>query len=114
MLIISSLAPVFFAEPVADDFGRAIVVDVPQHVRWFYFHWSGRWAAIGLEAYLLSKLPMLAVYSGILWGLQVVHFLALLAFWRMLVGISLRGRLGLALGSFVFLLAGYPAPGETV
>ena len=48
--------------------------------------------------------------------IPVVHFVALLAFWQMLVGsaVSLRGRLGMALGSLSFLLAGYPYPGETV
>jgi len=115
-VLIPALALVFFAEPVADDFTRAIVVDVLQHVRSVYLHNSGRWAAFGLGAFLLSKLQTLSVYSRILWGLQVVHFLALVAFWQMLVGsaISLRDRLGLALGSFVFLLAGYPEPGQTV
>ena len=72
-VLIPALALVFFAEPVADDFGRAVVVDVPHFVRTDYFHWSGRWAALGLEAFLLSKLPMLSVYSGILLALQVVH-----------------------------------------
>ena len=115
-VLIPALALAFFAEPFGDDFARALVVDVPHFVRTDYFHWSGRWAALGLEATLFSKLPMLSVYSGILLALQVVHFLALLAFWQMLVGsaTSLRHRLGLALGSFVFLLAGYPEPGETV
>jgi hypothetical protein len=73
-------------------------------VRTDYFHWSGRWAALGPEAFLLSKLPMLLCNSGILLALQVVHFLALLAFWQMLVGsaTSLRHRLGLALGPLCF------------
>jgi hypothetical protein len=115
-VLIPALALVFFAEPVGDDFAHAAVVDVPHFVRSVYFQWSGRWAALGLEAFLLSSLPVLTSYSGILWGLQVVHFLALLAFWHMVVGsaVSLRGRLGLALGSYAFLLAGYPEPGETV
>jgi hypothetical protein len=113
---IPTLALVYFAEPVADDFVRAAVVDVRQYVRWTYSHWSGRWAAVGLEALLFSKLPLLSIYSAILWGLQVVHFLALLAFWHTVVGstISLPGRLSLALGSYVFLLAGYSDPGQTV
>jgi hypothetical protein len=115
-VLVPALALVFFAEPVADDFERAISVDVPHAVAWAYSHRTGRWAEVGLDVFLLSKMPMLSVYSGILLGLQVVHFLALLAFWQMLVGsaISLRGRLGLALGSLAFLLAGYPYPEETV
>jgi uncharacterized protein DUF6056 len=115
-VLVPALALAYFAEPVADDFARATVVDVPKFVGSYYVHWSGRWAAVGLEAFLLSMLPMLSVYAGILWGLQVVHFLALLAYWHMLLGkvISLRHRLGLALTSFVFLLVGYPNPGETV
>ena len=113
---IPTLALVYFAEPVADDFVRATVVDVRQYVRWVYSHWSGRWAAVGLEALLLSKLPLLSIYPVLLWGLQVVHFLALLAFWHIVVGsaMSLTGRLSLALGSYAFLLAGYPDPGQTV
>jgi len=113
---IPALALVSFSEPVADDFVRAVVVDARQYVQWVYSHWSGRWAAIGLEAILFSQLPLLSVYPVILWILHAVHFLGLLAFWHTLVGtaISLRGRLGLAVGSFAFLLAGYPEPGETV
>jgi Family of unknown function (DUF6056) len=89
---------------------------VRQYVRWVYTHWSGRWAAFGLEALLLSKLPVLSIYSLVLWALQVVQLLGLLAFWHTVVGstISLPGRLTLALGSYAFLLAGYPDPGQTV
>lgn len=115
-VLVPALALIFFAEPVADDFERAISVDVPHAVASAYSHRTGRWAEVGLDAFMLSRLPMLSVYSGILLGLQVVHFFALLAFWQMLVGnaISLRGRLGLALGSLAFLLAAYPYPDETV
>jgi hypothetical protein len=115
-VLVPALALVFFAEPVADDFERAISVDVSHAVASAYSHRTGRWAEIGLDSFLLSRLPMLSVYSGLLLGLQVVHFFALLAFWQMLVGsaISLWGRLGLALGSLAFLLAGYPEPSETV
>jgi Family of unknown function (DUF6056) len=115
-VIIPALALIYFAEPMGDDFVRALFVDVPHEVGRFYFHLSGRWAATGLEAFLLSKLQMLSVYSGILWGLQVVHFLALLSFLQMVVGesVSLRGRLSLALGFFAFLLTGYPSAGQTV
>jgi hypothetical protein len=62
---IPTLALVSFAEPVADDFVRAAVVDVRQYVGWTYSHWSGRWAAIGLEALLFSKLPLLSIYSAV-------------------------------------------------
>lgn len=107
---------VFFAEPIADDFAFASTVDVRGTVESLYFGWSGRWASHGLEALLLSKLPMLSIYSGILWGLHAVHFLGLFYFWHMLVGsaVPLRRRLSLALASYVFLFAGYPEPGETV
>jgi hypothetical protein len=85
-------------------------------VQWTYSHWTGRWAALGFQALLFSRLPLLSIYPAILLGLQLVQFLAVLAFWHTLVGsaVSLRARLGLALGFFAFLHAGYPAPGETV
>jgi hypothetical protein len=110
------LVLVFFAEPIADDFWFAGSADVRAAVETLYAGWSGRWASHGLEALLLSKLPMLSAYSGILWGLHAVHFLGLFYFWHMLVGsaVRLRRRLSLALASYVFLFAGYPEPGETV
>jgi hypothetical protein len=107
---------VFFAEPIADDFWFANAVDVRSAVETLYLGWSGRWASHGLEALLLTKLPMLSIYSGILWGLHAVHFIGLFYFWHLLVGsaVPLRRRLILALASYVFLFAGYSEPGETV
>jgi hypothetical protein len=95
-VVIPVLVLLFFAEPVADDFARAIVADVSRYVQWTYSHWTGRWAALGFQALLFSRLPLLSIYPAILLGLQLVQFLAVLAFWHTLLGsaVSLRARLG--------------------
>jgi uncharacterized protein DUF6056 len=116
-VIVPALALIGFAQPVADDFGRATIDDVPRYVLdEAYLRWSGRWAGVGLEALLFSRLPLLSVYPFLLWALHALHFVALLAAWRALVGRagSWPTSLGLALGSFAFLLAGYPGLGQSV
>lgn len=116
-VIVPALALVRFAGPVADDFARATIDDVPRYVLdQAYLRWSGRWAGVGLEALLFSKLPLISVYPFLLWALHALHFVALLAAWRALCGRAAPWRtpFGLALGSFAFLLAGYPGLGETV
>lgn len=113
-----ALLPIFWAQPVNDDFSRAVggrqlwFADVARDT---YLHWSGRWAGVGLEAWVLPRLDPTRYYPLLLGALHLAGLLGLAFFWRLLRG-PRAGWRGLALwaaATHALLWSLCPAPGET-
>lgn len=135
LLALGTLASIaFFAWPSSDDYGRAGLLvgflKIPasqegvrpvraeswlEYTRLMYFYWQGRWAIVGLNAWLLSRVPLPESYAWPLLGAAVLQSLSLGTAWRVLLGPIGLMRLGLlVLTTQVILWTGMPYPEESL
>ena len=85
---------IYLSVPHNDDWVRAVLylIDTKdqlaagfsEYMHWLYYNWSGRWASIGIAAWVFPKVDMIRVYPWMVVALFCFHWLALsLLYWRL-------------------------------
>ncbi len=110
--------PMAFAWPMVDDYLRAADgrdLGTAATVSGNYHQWSGRWAAIGLQAFLFSATDMRRSYPLWLGALAVAEAAAVFALWRILIPRTRRTAAALPAATTLALLwTARPAPEESL
>jgi hypothetical protein len=121
--VILGLATVylFLAWPALDDFCRGSfdprIAGPLQQVAAFYLHWTGRWAATGLHAFLTTHLDLEGPAFTLVLALMAAAWVAAFVLAADLLlgrGASRAASLGLGVLMFAIFWAGSPSPGEAL
>ncbi len=113
----TALVLIWYACPVLDDYLRGSCINAPcyRYVQDFYFKWSGRWSAVGLECATMTWIDMVRWYPILLGALLFFQAMGVSVFWRMLLGgiVPRRQALLLTATTMALLWASLPSPAET-
>lgn len=102
-----AIAAMSCAHPVADDFARAAVTNWLDYMyRVMYLTWSGRWASIGIAAFVLPRIDLVNSYPLLIAILACVQLLGCAAYAGILA--DRRPLIAFSLPLFAMLWAGMP------